>query len=262
MSKSLFASEKVMEDYLSALLNEDNVSPIAQKQEVAYRQAPVALKEAEVKPPEAKINPVAKLLEEAKQRQIDAEPIIEVQKPKAKVVAEPVIETAVDTQVQSVVEQPPKKIEPPKAYREGDFQALYFEVAGLILAVPLTELGGIHNLQKPNSLFGKPDWFMGVMVHREEKINVVDSAQWVMPEKYDKVLAESLNYKYLIMLGDSQWGLACESLVNTITLQQEDVKWRESSGKRPWLAGMVKEKMCALLNVEQLINLLDQGLGS
>ena len=142
------------------------------------------------------------------------------------------------------------------------FQALFFEVAGLILAVPLTTLGGIHQIDKIAPLFGKPDWFMGVMLHREAKLNVVDSAKWVMPEKYDENLAQSLNYRYLIMLGDSSWGLASERLVNTVTLTNADVKWRESTGKRPWLAGMVKEKMCALIDVEELISMLNKGLGS
>jgi purine-binding chemotaxis protein CheW len=64
------------------------------------------------------------------------------------------------------------------------------------------------------------------------------------------------------MLGDSGWGLACEELVNTVTLQTDDVKWRDMDGKRPWLAGMVKEKMCAMLDVKQLIKMLNKGLAS
>ncbi|WP_269517701.1 chemotaxis protein CheW [Alteromonas sp. BMJM2] len=142
------------------------------------------------------------------------------------------------------------------------FQALFFEVAGLTLAVPLTTLGGIHQIDKISPLFGKPDWFMGVMLHRESKLSVVDSAKWVMPEKYTEELAESLNYRYLIMLGESEWGLASEKLVNTVNLTKDDVKWRGSTGKRPWLAGMVKEKMCALIDVEELISMLNKGLGS
>ena len=130
------------------------------------------------------------------------------------------------------------------------------------MAVPLTTLGGIHQIEKIGPLFGKPDWFMGVMLHREAKLNVVDSAKWVMPEKYDENLAQSLNYRYLIMLGESVWGLASEKLVNTVNLTSDDVKWRESTGKRPWLAGMVKEKMCALIDVEELISMLNKGLGS
>ncbi|WP_420935306.1 chemotaxis protein CheW [Alteromonas sp. A081] len=142
------------------------------------------------------------------------------------------------------------------------FQALFFEVAGLTLAVPLTTLGGIHQIDKIAPLFGKPDWFMGVMLHRESKLSVVDSAKWVMPEKYTEELAESLNYRYMIMLGESEWGLASEKLVNTVNLTKDDVKWRGSTGKRPWLAGMVKEKMCALIDVEELISMLNKGLGS
>jgi purine-binding chemotaxis protein CheW len=142
------------------------------------------------------------------------------------------------------------------------FQALFFEVAGLTLAVPLTTLGGIHQIDKIAPLFGKPDWFMGVMLHRESKLSVVDSAKWVMPEKYTEELAESLNYRYMITLGESEWGLASEKLVNTVNLTKDDVKWRGSTGKRPWLAGMVKEKMCALIDVEELISMLNKGLGS
>lgn len=100
------------------------------------------------------------------------------------------------------------------------------------------------------------------MVNREMQINVVDTALWVMPEKCDQDLVNALSYKYIIMLGESRWGLACETLVNTVTLKQEDIKWRASAGKRPWLAGLVKQKMCALLNVEQLILLLNKGLDS
>ena len=146
-----------------------------------------------------------------------------------------------------------------KSYRQGDFQAMFFDVAGLIIAVPLIELGGIHKVDKTNTLMGKPDWFKGVMLYREEKINVVDTALWVMPEKCDEKLKSSLNYQYIIMLNDSSWGLMAENLIDTVVLSQDEVKWLDSGGKRPWLAGLVKEKMCALLDVSALIGLLDKG---
>ena len=135
-------------------------------------------------------------------------------------------------------------------------------MAGLTLAVPLKALGGIHQLGEVTQLFGKPKWFKGVMLNRDENLNVVDTARWVMPEKYTQELEEKLDYQYLITLGDSQWGLLAEKLVNNITLRSEDVKWRTNSGKRPWLAGVIKEKMCALIDVEYLNQLLEQGLDS
>jgi purine-binding chemotaxis protein CheW len=82
-----------------------------------------------------------------------------------------------------------------------------------------------------NSLFGKPDWFYGVMLNREEKLNVVDAAKWVMPEKYSDDMEAGLNYKYVIMLGESQWGLTAELLVETELIQPDAVKWRKGPGK-------------------------------
>lgn len=148
-----------------------------------------------------------------------------------------------------------------KPYREGDFQALFFEVGGLTLAVPLIELGGIHKADKTTSLMGKPNWYKGVMLYRDEKINVVDTALWVMPEKYDDKLKESLDYQYIIMLSKSGWGLSAENLIDTVVLKQDEVKWIDSPSKRPWLAGLVKDKMCALLDVNSLIQLLNDGSG-
>lgn len=230
-----FAKEELVEEYLSSLLTDSPVEDNVQRESVA------------------------KLLETARPEIGKIQPVQDVTLKQpvakdAKVIDE---EVEKEEQVHSV----PVEVQKTKLGTEP-FQALFFEVSGLKLAVPLTELGGIHKLEKIGPLFGKPDWFKGVMLHREEKLSVVDTAKWVMPEKYDEKLAESLNYQYLIMLDESGWGLACESLVNTETLQPEDVKWREALGKRPWLAGMVKEKMCALINVSQLVAMLNQGQGS
>ncbi|WP_068976682.1 MULTISPECIES: chemotaxis protein CheW [Aeromonas] len=137
-----------------------------------------------------------------------------------------------------------------------EFQALFFEVAGVTFAVPLTELGGIHQLGEITSLFGQPGWYKGLMTSREQKMNVVDTAQWVMPGQH----LEMDSYKYLIMLGESPWGLACHHLKGTELLHRDQVKWRHQEGKRPWLAGMVKEKMCALLHVRELLLLLERGV--
>jgi len=240
MAKNSFANEDVMEEYLGALLTEDKMTT-----DVVQQQSVAKLLE-EIQPQVEEIKPAEKPLDEFVQ--VEVEQVVEVK------------ETAVVADIDVIGELRNDQVE--SEFRQGSFQALFFTVAGLTLAVPLTELGGIHNLIETNSLFGKPDWFIGVMLHRDEKLNVVDSAKWVMPEKYDEKLAESLNYQYLIMLDDSSWGLACESLVTTATLEHEDVQWREAEGKRPWLAGLVKEKKCALIDVKQLVLLLNKGLGS
>ncbi|MGE6107256.1 chemotaxis protein CheW [Aeromonas sobria] len=138
----------------------------------------------------------------------------------------------------------------------NEFQALFFEVAGVTFAVPLMELGGIHQLGEVSALFGQPKWYRGIMTQREQQMSVVDTALWVMPDQD----LEVTDYQYLIMLGESNWGLACHHLKGTELLHRDQVKWRHQEGKRPWLAGMVKEKMCALLHVRELLVLLARGV--
>ena len=147
-------------------------------------------------------------------------------------------------------------------YQQGDFQALFFRVAGLTLAVPLKSLGGIHTVGRISPLIGKPKWFRGIMTEREEKLQVVDTARWVMPEKLTPELEEQIEYQYLITLNNSPWGLLCEELVDSEPLQPDAIQWRKGvNDKRPWLAGVVRERMCALLDVNALITLLNNGSG-
>lgn len=143
--------------------------------------------------------------------------------------------------------------------REQNFQVLYFDVNGVTFAVPLDELGGIHRKGELNHLIGRPAWYLGLQTNRDSQLDVVDTAKWVMAEKLrDDSYKDA--YQYIVMLGESMWGLACAHLLGTETLSSEKIRWREQVGKRPWLAGMVKEKMCALIHVEALIAMLNAGL--
>lgn len=259
----LLASQKVMRHYLNALLTEE---PEVSKPVEEVKKAQLNKLLADVKPVKsaepvtatAQLKPAARPVAEKA-----AEPI---GKPTTAVPVAPVAPKAEPVVKATVATTTPPPLTPAatvvKDYRAGKFQALFFEVAGLKVALPLKELGGIHQIGPLNTLPGKPAWYKGVMLYREQKISVVNTAMWVMPEKYDQALAEKLNYQYVIMLGKSSWGLACETLVNTITLEQDDVKWRSAEGKRPWLAGLIKQHMCALLDVDALIALLAAGASS
>ena len=144
---------------------------------------------------------------------------------------------------------------------DDEFQVLFFKVAGLTLAVPLVSLGGIVNIEKLTPLIGRPKWYKGVQQHRGSQLNVVDTCAWVMPEKYDQPLADSVDYQYVVVLEDSAWGLSCEALVDTVTMKKSQINWGTQAGKRPWLAGVVKEQMCGMLNVGALVQMLNAGLG-
>ncbi len=67
--------------------------------------------------------------------------------------------------------------------RSEDFQVLYFDVNGVTFAVPLDELGGIHQITELNHLIGRPAWYLGLQTSREQQFDVVDTARWVMADK-------------------------------------------------------------------------------
>ncbi len=265
MTKSLAASQKVMKNYLSELLTEQPSDVVEKDAEDEHLEK--LLQGVSSTKPQVKLDNLSRKKSAVVNPVKESRPVKALVEPPKAMPAQEEVKSyqptvSADINVISTKKtQDEKSVKLEKSYRKGQFQAMFFDVAGLLVAVPLIDLGGIHQVDKINSLVGKPNWFKGVMVHREEKINVVDTALWVMPDKCDEKLINSLNYQYVIMLNNSKWGLMAENLVDTVVLEQDEVKWLDKPSKRPWLAGLVKKRMCALLDVEALIKLLDAGAG-
>lgn len=140
-------------------------------------------------------------------------------------------------------------------WAQSGFDCLLFSVNGLKLAVPLVLLGSVHPLdQALTPLVGRPAWFMGLLGRGGRNTRVVDTARWVMPERYQG--ASHASYGFVIRLDDSDWGLACDEVAQSFRLEPDQVKWRSEDGRRPWLAGTVKSQMCALLDVGEFARML------
>lgn len=139
------------------------------------------------------------------------------------------------------------------------FECLLFDVAGLTLAVPLICLGSIYPLAGHDltPLFGQPDWFLGILPGQAGNLKVLDTARWVMPERYRDDYREGL--QYVISVQGYEWGLAVHQVSRSIRLDPSEVKWRTQRQQRPWLAGTVIEQMCALLDVSALAELIASG---
>lgn len=135
------------------------------------------------------------------------------------------------------------------------FDVLLFKVSGLTLAVPLIALGQIQPItDELTPIFGQADWFMGLLPTPAGKIRTVNTAKFVMPERYDERFVETA--QYVISINGLPWGLAVDSVNQPITLDHADVKWRSERSKRAWLAGTVKEHMCALIDIPRMGKLL------
>lgn len=138
-------------------------------------------------------------------------------------------------------------------------ECLLFSVNQLKLAVPLTELGSICEVKEPLTVLpGQGTRCLG-MLHRPGKapIRVLNTAFCLMPERYDATRLGAL--RYVVILHGTQWGIACDQVIQTLTLARTDVKWRTERGKRPWLAGTVVAHMCSLLDPQGLAQLIPEG---
>ncbi len=200
---------------------------------------------------------LAVLEEQARDAQVmvPSPPVVVAPVPVAPVVVEPVVE----------VHLPPSITPPPvtgdgrPAWAAEPFECLLFDVAGLTLAVPLVCLGSIYSLegQELTPLFGQPEWFLGILPSQAGNLKVLDTARWVMPDRYRDDFRQGL--QYVISVQGYEWGLAVHQVSRSLRLDPNEIKWRSHRGQRPWLAGTVIEHMCALLDVAELAELIASG---
>ncbi len=227
------------------------------------------LSSAPPKPVSAKAEPITVAPTKQVQTQARAAPP-EVTLPSVKVVeTEIVTEVKIESDVDSKPEQEIDAV--PKSdvdlswadngrpqWAQERFEVLLFEVAGLTLAVPLISLGQIQPLtDELTPLFGQADWFMGLLPTPGGKIRTINTAKFVMPERYQDSFLDAA--RYVVSINGLPWGLAVDEVNQPITLQPDDVKWRGERSKRPWLAGTVKEHMCALVDVATMGQLLSEA---
>ncbi len=252
--------EAALDEFQAAVLEEQ--ARDAQKPAVAaapivvpVAKAPMAVIEAPA-PVLAPVSTIASLL------QTLVAPVAEVQP-----APEPVAVEVQPTLVAPVVEVhlPPANTPPPvqtdgrPSWAAEPFECLLFDVAGLTLAVPLVCLGSIYSLagHELTPLFGQPEWFLGILPSQAGNLKVLDTARWVMPDRYRDDFKQGL--QYVISVQGYEWGLAVHQVSRSLRLDPNEIKWRSHRGQRPWLAGTVIEHMCALLDVSALAELIASG---
>ena len=232
-----------LESYLDALLQEATGEELLE---------PILVLEPAVEESQLDEFQQAVMEEQARDAQVVDAP---VQVPVASVVVAPVVEVHL-----------PPSITPPPVTGDGrpswaaePFECLLFDVAGLTLAVPLVCLGSIYSLegQELTPLFGQPEWFLGILPSQAGNLKVLDTARWVMPDRYRDDFRQGL--QYVISVQGYEWGLAVHQVSRSLRLDPNEIKWRSHRGQRPWLAGTVIEHMCALLDVAELAELIASG---
>lgn len=234
------APQQAVQEYLNTLLQDATTQAIAEEQQSGVAVAEVAVETKIAPAAEVKTPPAKPVVAEAPPQVAPVTTPTPVAEPEA---------VSPDVEVDDWVDGRP-------AWAQQRFECLLFRVSGLLLAVPLVELGGVLVMDEElTPLFGQPDWFLGLLPSKTEgTVKVIDTARWVMPERYSEESRDGL--KYVVMMENSEWGLACHEVADAITLEPHQVNWRSDRGRRPWLAGTVIEHMCAIMDVAALVKLL------
>jgi chemotaxis signal transduction protein len=132
------------------------------------------------------------------------------------------------------------------------FQVLLCDIANVTIAIPLIELGGIHQLTQISSIAKQPSWCKGILIKGSDKFTCIDAAAWLVPKRYAATKLHC-EYKFAVQIGKSPYVLCCNSVSATLDLCKDDIKWRDNTTNRPWLSGLLKEKMCALIDGAQML---------
>jgi purine-binding chemotaxis protein CheW len=226
----LHAPEQAVDSYLAALLSEiDDYSET--------EQSIVAAPAAE-KPRLAEVVEIRRGVQI--EAPVEAPATIEITQTADKPLEQP--QEVADTPVEIIPE-----------WADQPFQSLPFKVRGMNLVIPLTALNSITEWnQDLTQIPGQPDWYMGILMHRDQRVVVVDTAQLIMPERLDRASEERQRGSHILIIGDGRFGLACDSLQSPLLLNRDTVRWRRGEGYRPWMAGTVIDHLSVLLNVDAL----------
>jgi hypothetical protein len=143
------------------------------------------------------------------------------------------------------------------AWAENPFDVLLVDIQGVQLAMPLAALDGIYPLEEElTPLFGQSTWFMGLQKMMAGNINVVNTAQFIMPERYKET--DEMTSMYTVAINGSGWALAVDGIRQPIKVNPDEIRWRARRAERPWMAGTIINHVCALIDIPSLAKMLKQ----
>ena len=238
-SNNLLNAESAVADFLDVLLQEATGIDPAAPPPVAEKAKVLLMPDIELtQPPGSAPEPVDPL---------DVKP------------ATPVVEAPVEplrSEVVSEVEVPVDSTEaPPSGAQIYQFplQCLMFSVGNNQLSIPLIDLGAVLPWKdKLTQLPHAPDWFLGILQHRDSNVKVVDTAK-ILQISVQPIDSEN---RHLLVFGDENWAISCDKLGQVLHLEQEDVQW--SAGQTDSLTlGTIRDSLAIMLDPKKILQRLN-----
>jgi len=188
---------------------------------------------------------VQRRVEQEKVEVAVVEPVVE----QVKVLPTVPIEQAIVAETDTYSEQPLP------GWAKGSISCLICEVEGIEIAVPMVILRGIAVWDmKTLPMPVQPEWHLGVVDYRGNKITVLDTARLIMPDKVRQTADERRrdHAGHFIVINDTM-ALSCDAIKQTIKLEQDEIRWRPKRPTRPWAVGTLIDRLCILLDTQALL---------
>ncbi|MBA4501039.1 chemotaxis protein CheW [Marinobacterium marinum] len=156
----------------------------------------------------------------------------------------------VSEEVAGVAEPSPVEVPAVEASTGEELNCILVDMHGLKLAIPFDHVeGSMHLTDLALSLEG-PDWMIGRFGQAPAWTRIVDTARWLIPERYKP---EYSRYLEVVILKGRRWALACDGLVQSVRIPVAAINRHQDARQRTWLLGTYMPERCAILDIEQLL---------
>ncbi len=143
------------------------------------------------------------------------------------------------------------------AWGQTPFDCLLITAAGMNFITPSTSISFIERVNK--KIIRIPlevDSFHGVITLREKSVAVIDLFSLITEDNNKKQSATSQvtshHVDHVLVMENGSYALACDEVSKMITLDAEDVRWNRTGNNNQFYAGIVKDYLCPLININNL----------
>lgn len=138
-------------------------------------------------------------------------------------------------------------------WAETEFSALRFGWEDLEVAVPLAALECVIAVPgRLSRLPGQPDSQLGVVTVRGHRRVVVDLRYRIGLRNSVGAAARLTASGFVLTLAEGRYAVHCTQLGSAERLGPADVKWRRATGAVPWVAAVLNDGLCLLLDTSWL----------
>lgn len=135
----------------------------------------------------------------------------------------------------TVVAPAPESDSPPEAAAPGELALLLLSVKGVTLALPRQQIAAVY----------------GPGEGEEACMGLLSLRDVVFPPGHP--LREGEDEAGCVVALAEGWGLLCDAVAGEASVAQAQIKSAGSARARPWLAGMIEQPRCWLIDVPALI---------